>query len=81
MKKNKLNPRCIKEKDISVIDQLQTEVPPKIKELESKGEKYINIAREIKNQILNNKLKAEFEEIFKKVDKGINELVEKVIEV
>jgi len=77
---NKLNPRCLKEKIVSIVDQLKTEIPEKIKEIESKVKIYANAAREAKNQILAN-LKAEFEEVVKKTDAGIKELVEKAIEV
>ena len=77
---NKLNPRCLKEKFVSIVDQLKTEVPEKIKEIENKVKQYINTARDAKMQILAN-LKAEFEELAKKADNEINKLVEKAIEV
>ena len=77
---NKLNPRCLQEKIVSILDQLKTEVPAKIKEIENNVKQFVNAAREAKKEILN-KLKNEFEEIAKKADKGINELVEKAIEV
>ena len=77
---NKLNPRCLKEKIVSVVDQLKTEIPKTIKDIESKVKQYINTAREAKMQILA-KLKAEFEDLAKKADNEINKLVEKAIEV
>ena len=79
-KKNKLNPRCLKEKIVSLVDELKTKVPEKIKEIEDNVKQYMNTAREAKKQILK-KLESEFEEIVNKADKQITELVEKAIEV
>ena len=79
-KKNKLNPRCLKEKIVSVVEQIKTEVPAKIKEIEQIAKQYANTARETKQYILK-KLKDEFDALVKKADSKINEIVEKAIEV
>lgn len=79
-KKNKLNPRCLKEKIVSVVEQIKTEVPKKIKEYEDLVKQYANTAREAKQYILK-KLKDEFDVIAQKADSKINEIVEKAIEV
>jgi len=79
-KKNKLNPRCIHEKILSISEQLKTEIPKKISEIETEVKQFANTAREVKKHILT-QLKTEFEELVKKADTTINQLVEKAIKL
>ena len=79
-KKNKLNPRCIHEKIVSIADQLKTEIPKKISEIESEIQQFANTAREVKKHILN-QLKTDFEALVKKADTSINQLVEEAIKI
>ena len=76
-KKNSINPRCLKENIISIIDQMKTEIPKEISEIQEKVEHYVALAKDAKIEILN-KLVEEFE---KNKDTSIKTLVEKIIEI
>ena len=79
-KVNKLNPRCIKEKVVSIIDNLKTEIPAKIAEIEKGVEQFINTAKSVKEKIIK-QLKEEFEEIINNSKSTIKEVVEKAIDL
>ena len=52
LKKNLFNPRCLKDKIISVVDKLTTDLPPFFKELENKAEQFSKMLPKVQNQYL-----------------------------
>jgi len=54
LKKNLLNPRCLKDKTISIINQLKTDIPESIKEIEDKAKQFKTIIGNSKKQYLQN---------------------------
>ena len=79
-KKNQLNPRCLKENLVSILDQIRTEVPQKIKEIENEVQKYASTAKKYKELYLA-KLQEEFQSLIVGGKKTIKEIVEKGIEL
>jgi hypothetical protein len=62
-KKNLLNPRCLSNRAVSISNQLKTEIPESIKEIETQIQQYKTNFRNAKKQILQN-LKTEIEKNF-----------------
>ena len=77
-KKNKLNPRCLKENIISIIDQIKTEVPQRIKEMETEIQRFASATKAAKEEILK-QLKADFKNIVNK--ENLKDIFEKGIEL
>ena len=79
-KKNKLNPRCIKEKVVSIVDRIKTEIPEKIKEIEIKIQQFISATKSAKEKIIA-ELKEEFEKLLENAKTTKKELIEKATEL
>ena len=79
-KKNLINPRCLKDNIVSIVDQMKTTIPEKIKEIEEKVEKYAATAKKTKEDYLDKLLK-EFTNLMNKSGRTAKEVVEKAIEV
>ena len=79
-KKNLINPRCLKENLVSVVDLMKTEIPEKIKKIEETVEQYAATAKKIKEDFLNNLLK-DFTNIMNKSERTVKEIVEKIAEI
>jgi len=50
-KKNLINPRCLKENVVSIVDQMKTTIPEKIKEIEEIVEKFAATAKKNKGRL------------------------------
>ncbi len=79
-KENLINPRCLKENIISIINQMKTEIPKTIKEIEEKVEQYAAAAMEIKEKFLQELLE-NFQTLIKDTQKITKEVIEKAIEI
>ena len=79
-KKNQLNPRCLKENLVSIIDQIRTEVPQRIKEIENEVQKYASTAKQYKELYLA-QLLTEFQSLVISGKQKYKEIVEKGIEL
>ena len=79
-KKNKINPRCIKETLVDIVDQIKTDVPKKIKEIEENLEKFAAAAIDAKKLFLS-KLMEELRKLIPQAQQKLKEVIEKVIEI
>ena len=79
-KKNLINPRCLKENVVSIVDQMKTTIPEKIKEIEEIVEKFAATAKKTKEDYLDKLLK-EFTDLMNESGRTAKEVVEKAIEV
>ena len=79
-KKNKINPRCIKETLVDIVDQIKTDVPKKIKEIEENLEKFAAAAIDAKKLFLS-KLMDELKKLIPQAEQKLKEVIEKVIEI
>ena len=52
IKKNLLNPRCLKDKYISMIENLKTDIPSYFKEIENQVQQFSKLGVKVKNQFL-----------------------------
>ena len=81
-KKNLLNPRCLKDKIVSVFDTLTTDVPLVFKEFEDQVQQFSNMLGKIKTKFLE-KLDYEINENYSPkstINQNIKSLFEKIIE-
>ena len=79
-KKNLINPRCLKENIISIIDQMKTKIPEKIKEIEEKVKQFEATALKIKEEYLDKLLK-EFKDLTTGSSTKLKQLIEKMVEI
>ena len=54
LKKNMLNPRCLKDNTISIYKQLMTDIPQSIKSIEAQAQKFKKVIGHAKKQLLQN---------------------------
>ena len=52
IKKNLLNPRCLKDKYVSMIENLKTDIPSYFKEIENQVQQFSKLGVKVKNQFL-----------------------------
>lgn len=79
-KKNKLNPRCLKEKFVSIIDQLKTEIPENIKKFEEEAKAFAATIYNAKKELISKALE-ELETIKDNASKTLNDIIENGIKV
>ena len=79
-KKNKINPRCIKETIVDIVDQIKTGVPQKIKEIEENIEAFAAAAIQMKEEFLE-KIMDEFNNLISEAKIDLKEVIEKVMEI
>lgn len=74
-KKNLLNPRCLKDNFVSILDQLKTKIPTEIKDLEEAAKKFSSSSLDIKIKILL-EIQVELEKIIQNAGKNIKKIIE-----
>ena len=74
-KKNLLNPRCLKDNFVSILDQLKTKVPVDIKEIEEAAKKFSTSSLDIKIKLL-----LEIELDLTKIIENAGQDIKKIIE-
>ena len=79
-KKNLLNPRCLKDEPISIIDKLMSDIPPILKEIENKAKQFSQLLPNRQIQYLRN-IYEEFDP--SSIKENVNKilLLEKLIEL
>ena len=79
IKKNLLNPRCLKDKYVSMIENLKTDIPSYFKEIENQVQLYSKLAEKAKNQYLLD-LQTDFQKNFGQANSAnLTFLIEKAI--
>ena len=79
-KKNKKHPRCLKVNLISIFQQIRTQVPQRIREIELEIEQFVSAAKSYKMNFLK-KLQSDFQNCIKDKKKKIKDIIEKAIEL
>ena len=74
-KKNLLNPRCLKDNFVSILDQIKTKVPSSIIEIEENAKKFSTSALDIKIDILM-KIEVDLNNIIKDAGQNIQTIIE-----
>ena len=77
-KKNSINPRCLKDNIISIIDQIKTDIPEAISKIQKEVENFATLAKKTKEEILD-KLISEFEKV--KSTLSIKQIIENAIKI
>ena len=79
LQENKYNPRCIKQKVESIVEQLKTDIPQFIQNIETKVEEFKATAKAAQLKILNN-LNETLKNAIKEVESNFKTFVEKATE-
>ena len=79
-KKNKIHPRCLKVQLISILEQIRTQVPKRIREIEVEIQQFVSAAKTFKINFIK-KLQLEFKNCINDKKKTLKDIIEKAFEL